>query len=78
MTTVREAAASQEPADRKRVRARRRLAWFKGKILKAPDGTERVRQACYYAQAVAADLDENSRNALAKALAETADRWNPR
>lgn len=54
------------------------MAWFKDKIRNAVDGTERVQQACYYAQAVAADLDENSRNALAKALAETADRWNPR
>ncbi len=78
MNGVREVIVELDPASRKAVRARRRLAWFKDKIRDAPDGAERVRQACYYAQAVAADLDENSLNELAFAIAKEADRRNPR
>ena len=77
MTTVREA-AGQQPSDRKRVRARRRLAFFTDKIRQARAGTERIQQACYYAQAVGGDLDENARNELAYAVAKVADRWNPK
>ncbi|AEV86849.1 hypothetical protein ACWT_5831 [Actinoplanes sp. SE50] len=78
LKAVRGTTAEQRAKARRLVRGQRRLAFFKEKIKDAIEGKSRVEQACYYVQAVAADLDERGRNELALAVAEIADRRNPR
>ena len=78
MKAVRGATAEQRAANRRLVRGQRRLAFFTDAIRQAPDGKGRLQQACQYAKAVAAELDETGRNELARRIAELADRWNPR
>jgi hypothetical protein len=54
------------------------LAFFTDKIRTAVNGRQRLQQACYYVQAVGDEIDEQGRNDLARAVAEMADRRNPR
>lgn len=78
MVSVRGTTAEQRVAARRLVRGQRRLAFFTEEIKKAVNGRQRLQQACQFAKAVGDELDEHSRNALAKEIAELADRRNPR
>lgn len=78
MSSVRGGSAAERAAARRLVRGQRRLAFFTAKIRDAVDGRERLQQACAYVKAVGAELDERGKTALARAVAEVADRRNPR
>lgn len=70
---------TEERADARRLRrGQRRFEFFATEIRNAVNGRQRLAQACQYVKAVGDELDEDGRNALAKAVAELADRRNPR
>ncbi|GGN39334.1 hypothetical protein GCM10010109_67140 [Actinoplanes campanulatus] len=78
MKAVRGTTAEERSAARRTRRGQRRLAFFTEEIRKAANGRQRLQQACQFAKAVGDELDEHGRNELAKAIAEIADRRNPR
>ncbi len=78
MKAVRGTTAEDRAAARQLVRGQRRLKFFTEEIRKAANGRERLQQACQFAKAVGDELDEHGRNELARAVAEIADRRNPR
>jgi hypothetical protein len=65
----------REAARRERTR-RNRLDHFIGAIRDARTGRQRLQQACQFAKAVGDDLDDPARTAMAREIAEIADRRN--
>lgn len=78
MPAVRGTTTEERAAARRLRRGQRRLAFFANEIKNAANGHQRLQQACQYAKAVGDELDEHGRNKLARAIAELADRGNPR
>ncbi len=78
MKAVRGSTAEERSAARRLVRGQRRLVFFTKEIKNAANGRQRLQQACQFAKAVGDELDEAGRNELARAVAEIADRRNPR
>lgn len=63
-----------ERQETRRERTRKnRLAFFIAEIRNAATGRQRLQQACAYAKAVADDLPEDARTALAERIAKAAE-----
>ena len=65
----------RQAARRERTR-KNRLAHFVDAIRDAKTGRQRLQQACQFAKAVGDDLDDEARTAMAREIAEVADRRN--
>lgn len=65
----------REVARQQRTR-KNRLDHFVDAIRGAKTGRQRLQQACQFAKAVGDDLDDQARTAMAREIAEIADRRN--